>query len=67
MDGRRTGGESDDFFVFTHKGFQIRLKGVDIRPKRDDPIGVESFLDIFLFESRFAHMGEAEVDAFIVH
>ena len=30
----------------------------------NDPVGVEGFLDVFLFKARLGHVGETEVDAF---
>ena len=50
-----------------YKCLQVLLEPVHVRPQWHHPIGVEGLLDILLFKSRFAHVGEAEVDSFICH
>jgi len=68
MHGSRAGGKSNNSFVqrsmgilslrIINKCFQIVLKSVDIRTKRHNPIGIESFLDILLFHACLTHVSQ---------
>lgn len=63
VDGGGACAEGDDVFG-AHEGPEFALEGVDVRPQRDDPVGVEGLLDVLLFPA--GHFGQRKPDA-IVH
>ena len=60
MERSGAGGNGDGMFR-TYNDGEIFFKGVEIRTRRRDPIGLESFEDVFDFSG--ADVGRGEVDA----
>jgi hypothetical protein len=64
MERRRTGGNGDGMFRTDNDG-EIFLEGVEIRTRRRDPIGLESFEDVFDF--RAPYIWRRKVNSVFVH
>ena len=61
----RTRTQCHHFMCAARKLFQILLKSIYIRSQRYYPIGIKCLLHIFLFQSGFAHVGEAEINLLV--
>ena len=65
MDSRRSRAQNDHPLVVTAKAFKIFLKGVHIRSKGHDPVGVKRLLDVFHFLA--AHVSQTKQNSVISH
>lgn len=61
MNGSRSSGKSNDFFALPDELLEIIFKAVDIGAKRNNPISIKCFLNIFLLIAR--EMAEAKEDS----
>ena len=52
MNSRCTGRQSNYSLVLSHKGFQVFLKAIHIRAKRNNPVGIKCFLNKLLLIAR---------------
>ena len=64
MHRRRAGRERHHALPFTHEVFQILLEPIHIRSQGHHPVRIECLLDVLLFHTRLAHVGQAQVNAF---
>ena len=63
MHGRCARSQGYDALVLPNKLFEILLKAIDVWSQRHHPVRVERLLDIFLFQSRLAHVSQAQINS----